>query len=223
MEISLRDSRAVVEALMRGVADAVAKTRSSLGAVAALDVAGRRIEKIIDSIALVTVQTTMLAVSGSVEAARAGSAGRGFALVSGDIRALAREASESVDRAKDTVRGILEQIAFLRRDGEQIVGAAELEMQANRAIFAALEKLDGDVAAMKAANRVILEQAETILSGAAQTADGARQIAAAAEEASAAARQAATAAQQQARCAEDLAAAIEEIASLADELKVRNG
>ena len=56
--------------------------------------------------ALVAVQTTMLAVSGSVEAARAGDAGRGFALVSGDIRGLARETSDNVDRIKDTVRGI---------------------------------------------------------------------------------------------------------------------
>ena len=37
-------------------------------------------------IALVAVQTTMLAVSGSVEAARAGELGEGFALVSTDIR-----------------------------------------------------------------------------------------------------------------------------------------
>ena len=58
-----------------------------------------------------TIQTSMLAVSGAVEAARAGEAGRGFAVVSNDIRALAREAAESVERIKDTIRGILDQIA----------------------------------------------------------------------------------------------------------------
>ena len=67
------------------------------------------------------VQTSMLAVSGSVEAARAGNAGRGFAVVSNDIRSLAREASQNVERAKDTVLGILDQIATLKRDLEQVV------------------------------------------------------------------------------------------------------
>jgi len=69
----------------------------------------------------------MLAVSGSVEAARAGDSGRGFAVVSNDIRGLARETSDSVERVKDTVRGILDQIAALKRDLEQSVSAAEIE------------------------------------------------------------------------------------------------
>jgi methyl-accepting chemotaxis protein len=223
METALGESRAAVERLLEGVAGAVAGARGGLATVAALEVAGRRIEKIIDGIALVTVQTTMLAVSGSVEAARAGGAGRGFALVSSDIRALAREASDSVDQAKDTVRGVLEQIAWLRRDEEQILGLGEAEAQNSQAIFASLGTLDGEVAAMKAANRLLVQQAEVVRSGAAQTAAAARRIAAAAEEASTAARQAAAAAGQQARGAEDLAAAIEEIASLADELKLGNG
>jgi methyl-accepting chemotaxis protein len=121
------------------------------------------------------------------------------------------------------VRGVLDQIASLRRDLEQIVATTETEVQANRSLFAALEKLNGEVAAMDASNRAILEGADAIMAAAAQSAEGARQIAAAAEEASAAARQAATAAAQQARGAEDLAGAIEEIASLADELKQQNG
>jgi methyl-accepting chemotaxis protein len=223
MDASLRDSRASVEGLMRGVAEAMAVTRTSLATIANLETTGRRIEKIVDAIAMVAVQTTMLAVSGSVEAARAGAAGRGFAVVSGDIRSLAREAAESVDRAKDTVRGILDQLAILRRDSEQAIANAEVEIQNNRSVFATLEKLDGDVRTMTGANRTILDGAQAILSGAATTAVGARQIAAAAEEASVAVREAATAASQQARGAEDLAAAIEEIASLADELRTRNG
>jgi methyl-accepting chemotaxis protein len=165
----------------------------------------------------------MLAVSGSVEAARAGDAGRGFAVVSSDIRGLAREASTSVETIKDTVRDILDQIASLRRDREQVIVAAELEILTNRALVAGLEKLDGDVAAMSEASAAILAGAEAILSAAGQTAAGARQIAAAAEEASSASRQAATAATEQARGAEDLAAAIEEIASLADDLQQQNG
>ncbi|HEY4171891.1 MAG TPA: methyl-accepting chemotaxis protein, partial [Rhodopila sp.] len=129
----------------------------------------------------------------------------------------------SVDRVKDTVRGILDQIASLRRDCEQMIMNAEAEIQNNRAIFSALERLDGDVRAMGVANATILHSTNAIMESAAQSSTAARQIAAAAEEASAAGQQAATASAQQARGAEDLAAAVEEIASLAEELKRRDG
>jgi methyl-accepting chemotaxis protein len=223
MQGALLESRASVERLVNGVSIALEETQGSLATIVRLDAVGRQIEKIVDAIGLVAVQTTMLAVSGSVEAARAGDAGRGFAVVSSDIRNLARDASDSIERAKDTVRGILDQIGSLRRDLEQVITAAEIEVQTNRTIFASLQKLDDDVAGMSAANAAILQGTQSIMAATTQTASGARQIAAAAEEASAASRQAATASGQQARGAEDLAAAIEEIASLADELKLQNG
>jgi methyl-accepting chemotaxis protein len=165
----------------------------------------------------------MLAVSGAVEAARAGDAGRGFALVSNDIRGLAREASESVERVKDSVRSILDQIAVLRRDLEQVIGAAEVEVQNNRAVVQVLENVKNDMASLGAANRSILQGADAILVAAGEMSSAAKQVAAAAEEANSASRQAATASTEQAKGADDLAAAIEEIASLSDELKNQNG
>jgi methyl-accepting chemotaxis protein len=223
MEKALGETRSSIEQLVVGVGEALGQTRGSLETIIQLETIGRKIEKIVDSITLVTIQTSMLAVSGAVEAARAGEAGRGFALVSNDIRGLAREASESVERVKDTVRAILDQMAVLRRDLEQIIGAAELEEQNNRAVIKALEGVTGEIGALGKANHAILQGADAILSGAGQTSAAAKQIAAAAEEASAASRQAATASAEQARGADDLAAAIEEIALLSDELKKQNG
>jgi methyl-accepting chemotaxis protein len=219
MTAALEDSRASVERLVNGVRIALDGTKASLTMITRLDAVGRRIEKIVDSIVLIAAQTSMLAVSGSIEAARAGSSGRGFAVVSNDIRSLAREASESVDRVKDTVRGILDQIASLRRDLEHIVASAEIDAQNNRAISVAIEKVASDMAVLGVASGEVVQGADAILAAAAEMALAARQIAAAAEQASGASRQAATASAEQARGAEDLAAAIEEIASLADALK----
>jgi methyl-accepting chemotaxis protein len=223
IEHALAESRMSVQKLMTGVGEALRETRVSVTTMGKLEAAGRRIEKIVDAIALVAVQTSMLSVSGAVEAARAGEAGRGFAVVSNDIRSLAREAAGNVDRAKDTVRSILEQIAMLKRDLEQSIATAEIEIQNNRATSASLDKVAVDLAAVSAGNGVILDGADAILASASECAAGARQIATAAEEASNAARQAATAAAEQAQNAENLAAAIEEIASLADALKQQNG
>ena len=219
----LKLSSGAVEKLVAGVSTGLDNTRASLKTITRLESVGRNIDKIVSGISLIVVQTTMLAVSGSVEAARAGDAGRGFAVVSNDIRSLAREASDSADRIKETVGGILEQIAALRRDLEQIVSSVEVEVQNNRSVISALDKMERDVSALRAANDAIRQGAEHILSAAIETATGARQIAVAAEQASNAARQASTAAAEQASGAEDLAAAIEEIASLADALKQQNG
>ena len=224
MTDGLKESGSAVEKLVAGVSTGLDNTRASLATIARLEAVGRNIEKIVDGISLVVVQTSMLAVSGSVEAARAGEPGRGFAVVSNDIRGLAREASESADKIKETVGGILEQIASLRRDLEQIVDSVEVEVQNNRSVLGAFEKVDARGRRARQRQRRHPARAPTsILSAAVEAAAGARQIAAAAEEASSAARQAATASTEQARGAEDLAAAIEEIASLADALKQQNG
>jgi methyl-accepting chemotaxis protein len=222
MGASLSAGRAAIVALSDGVAAALEETRSNLGMIDGLEHAGRQIDKIVDKIALVVVQTTMLAVSGAVEAARAGEAGRGFALVSGDIRGLAQEASASADQVKDTVRHIIEQIAAVRRNLEHVTEAAAAETEKNRLLLSSLDKVDSDIAALADANRSIERRSQAINAAVAETLNGARQIAGAAEEASSAARQAAIAAGEQARGAEDLAAAIEEIASLADHLSVSN-
>jgi len=215
--------KAEVERLVAGVGQALREAGGSLEQIVGLETMGRRIDYLVDGIALIAVKTSMLAVSGAVEAARAGDAGRGFAVVSGDISNLAREAEESAERIKNMVRTIMDQIATVRRDLEQNIGLMESEAEKNASIAGLFTAMEVEVAALTAANTAILQGAEGILGDLADTATGARQIAVAAEEASAASAQAATASAQQAKGAEDLAAAIEEIASLADELKLANG
>ena len=88
-----------------------------------------------------------------MEAARAGDSGRGFAIVSNDIRTLAREASANVERAKDTVRGVLDQIALLKADLEQVITSSGTQAHANRAVVGVLQKIGSDVAEMGAGMR----------------------------------------------------------------------
>ena len=190
-----------------------------MGAITRLEGVGRRIEKIIDTITLIAVQTSMLAVSGSVEAARAGESGRGFAVVSNDIRNLARDASTNIERAKDTVRGILDQIGILKSELQQIIATTEVEVQKSQIVSTSLLQLVDEVTALGVASKSILEGAGKILSATTEIAQAAQEVASAAEQASGASREAATAANEQSRGAEDLAAAIEEIASLAEAMR----
>jgi methyl-accepting chemotaxis protein len=198
-------------------------TRHSLGMIGGLEGVSRSVEKIVDAIGMVSIQTNMLAVNGSVEAARAGEFGKGFAVVSKDIRNLARDSGENAGRIKETIRDIQDQIAAVRRELEQIIAATEAENQKNAAVLASLAMVESQIAEMATGNEQILAGAETILASMNEAAEGAKQVAAVAEEAGSAAAEAAAATKQQARGAEDLAAAVEEIASLAEAILRGNG
>jgi methyl-accepting chemotaxis protein len=221
LQAALNEGRDAVEGLISGVSSALADTRARVTAITRLESLARKIEKIVETIALVAVQTSMLAVSGSVEAARAGESGRGFAVVSNDIRGLARDSSANVERTKDTVRGILDQIGNLKSDLQQISATTEVEVQRNQIVSGGLQQLGEEVAALGAASKSILEGTDKILSATAEIAQAAQEVASAAEEASNASREAAAGANEQSRGAEDLAAAIEEIASLAEAFQQR--
>ncbi len=220
---SLAQNREAVSTLSAAVVGALIETRSSLEMISGLETVSRRIDKVVERISLVAVQTTMLAVSGAVEAARAGDAGRGFAVVSSDIRGLAREATDSADQVKDTIRNMIDQLAPVRRNLEHIIESAAAEAEKSRLVDAALDRVGADLGALEEGSKAILSGSNAILEAIMRAASEARQIASAAEESNAASRQAAIAASEQARSAEDLAAAIEEIASLADELNLPNG
>jgi methyl-accepting chemotaxis protein len=223
MGAMLAESRVNVTALSEGVTRSLTTTRQSLEMIGGLEGINRNVEKIVDGIGMVSIQTNMLAVNGSVEAARAGEFGKGFAVVSKDIRSLARDSGENAGRIKDTVRAIQDQIATVRRELEQIVAAAEAENQKNAAVQAGLAMVEKDMAEIGKGNEQILASAEVILSSMKEAAEGAKQVASVAEEAGSAAAQAASAAKQQGQGAEELAAAIEEIASLAEAIQRRNG
>ncbi|MDR3462969.1 MAG: methyl-accepting chemotaxis protein [Beijerinckiaceae bacterium] len=205
--------------LRSGLEAALQETKAITAIVTAVETSSRRIGKIINSISLVAVQTNILAVSGSVEAARAGELGRGFAIVSSDIRELARDSSLNASLMEDVVDEIRDQIAAVRRDLDQIAGTMAPETEKNRAIAGQLEAVEAELKELRDSSGEILTASEAIVTAVRDVSAGTGQIAAAAEETSAATAEAATVARQQARGAEDLAAAIEEIASLAVEFE----
>jgi methyl-accepting chemotaxis protein len=213
------ESKKNIDNLISGISGNVGTTEASIAQVKTLELVSRKIDKIVDAITQVSVQTNMLAVNGSIEAARAGDFGKGFVVVATDIRNLAHDSAENADRIKDMVKAIQDQIGLVSRDLAGIVASALTEVEKARAITLGLNKIEADVAEVQKGNEEAVASAKEIAAAVTQVKVGVEQVSTAATQAEKAAEQAATAAKQQSQGAEELSAAIEEIASLADELQ----
>ena len=76
----------------------------------------KSVEKTVSSISNSIVQLNMLAISGSIEAARAGDFGKGFAVVSSDIRNLAKDSESNTEKINDIVESMNSEIDTVKND-----------------------------------------------------------------------------------------------------------
>lgn len=216
----LEESRAKARAVWAGIQEGIKSYQPTNTAIEALQEKIRRIEKIVDTIENVSIQTNMLAVNGFVEAATAGEHGRGSSVVAGDIRNLATESAENADKIRDLVRDIQVQMG-------KVVAELSLSEMASR-------KADDAAAASAETNRLATAQVEDIQKGRVALAASMQEMETAVTEslevckavaeiiasASQQVDQATRIAQEQARAIDELANSIEEIASIADEMQL---
>jgi len=81
----------------------------------------KNVDKTVGNISNSIVQLNMLAISGSIEAARAGEFGKGFAVVSSDIRNLAKDSESNTDKINDIVESMNSEIEIVRTDWNNLL------------------------------------------------------------------------------------------------------
>jgi methyl-accepting chemotaxis protein len=215
----LASNKVNVDALIVNVGKSADAAVESAKNVLELEERTRRIDKIVDAIVMVTVQTKMLAVNGNVEAARAGEYGRGFSVVAGDIRSLANESSENADRIKDLVKNVQTQITKVAGDIELAGNKGRAEVERTKASTVNLDRMVRETAVVVSDIQEIGKASVEAAAGLEQAGKASEQITEAAEETARAAAEAASASEQGLKAAQEIAQAIEDIASQADELQ----
>jgi len=179
----------------------------------------RTISKILRKIENVIVQTTMLAVSGSIEAARAGEFGKGFAVVSSDIRNLAQDAQSNLEKIIDIMASLDDEISMIIINWDNAASTLKQEVKdlaiLQKSIDEALnsvKKLESIISNLQNANNQNLEALNQAL-------QGSEQIQQAVELAVSNANQSKEAASLIVSTVEEMGNLVEELAVLADELQ----
>ena len=103
---SARQGRDRVVETVKSIQDMTQQIQATSGLVEGLATQGRDIGKVLDVIRSIAEQTNLLALNAAIEAARAGEAGRGFAVVADEVRALAHRTAQSTTEIEQMVAGI---------------------------------------------------------------------------------------------------------------------
>ncbi len=98
--------------------------RSDLGKILT---ESRSVAKTVRNISNSIIQLNMLAISGSIEAARAGEFGKGFAVVSSDIRSLAQDSETNTEKINDIVEMMDSEIGYVNSGWSNLLGGQEEE------------------------------------------------------------------------------------------------
>ena len=121
---------------------------------------GRDIGKVLDVIRAIAEQTNLLALNAAIEAARAGEAGRGFAVVADEVRALAHRTAQSTQEIEKMVAGIQngtgEAVASMQQSNHRTQSTLEMA----RAAGVALEQITQSIHLINERNLVIASASE---------------------------------------------------------------
>ena len=155
-----REGDKVVGEAVAQIEKLAAEVMRSSDAMTVLEQESDKIGKVMDVIKAVAEQTNLLALNAAIEAARAGEAGRGFAVVADEVRGLAQRTQQSTEEIESLVAGLqngTRQVSDIMVSSRSLTDSS---VTLTRKAGTSLESITATVSNIQAMNQQIAAAAE---------------------------------------------------------------
>lgn len=186
MLLTLNNSKDIVNHLVQGIQSLANSQEESLQDVDRLKQNAIQVESIVTMVGDIAEQTNLLALNASIEAARAGENGRGFSVVAEEIRVLADQSAQAVQRISGLIKAMQDDVNQVVTKINDNVAHANKEAESGEKTNSTFEHMSRSVTDVAAEVEQISDLVNTQLQSIQRTVQQSQDVAAIAEETSAA-------------------------------------
>ncbi|MHA6159705.1 methyl-accepting chemotaxis protein [Pseudomonas sichuanensis] len=155
-----RDGRDQVNQALSSIQHLVDDVTGTSQEIEQLASSANEISRVLDVIGSIAGQTNLLALNAAIEAARAGEAGRGFAVVADEVRALAHRTQQSTAEIEQMIGGIQDGTGRAVSAMHSSQGRANGTLEVAQSAGQALELIAEAIASINQRNLVIASASE---------------------------------------------------------------
>jgi len=129
LKVSFNSVKTTVTDIRESFTESISQGNDAANELSIIVKETKSVNKTVGNISNSIVQLNMLAISGSIEAARAGDFGKGFAVVSSDIRNLAKDSESNTEKINDIVESMNSEIDTVESDWGDLLKSQGTEQE----------------------------------------------------------------------------------------------